>query len=310
MSDGDSTLDFRLESARIRLADGSEQGPFDAAATGRHLTLVGDWSAYFQLLSQRASLRAGRAEVDGQALATIVRGGVMGLALCDPPLPTKWTVERYFVECAALAGQRRKAAARSAAETLARFELGHLAKRALESLRQAERRVVCIAGAVVPSPRILCCELPLHRLEGAAQAYVESALERAREGRASVLSLSHVPALGRERALAERSDSLLELEQARITVRAPEALENDAPRRLLVTVGANGEAFARALGARGLSAERQGAVDAFLIFAQPGSSTIGYERFAITMTSPETAPAVIEVAREVSAPIVELIPTS
>jgi predicted ABC-type transport system involved in lysophospholipase L1 biosynthesis ATPase subunit len=310
MSDGGSTLDFRLESARVRLADGSEQGPFDAAASGRHITLVGAWSAYFQLLSQRASLRAGRAEIDGQALASVVRTGVMGLALCDPPLPTKWTVERYFVECAALAGQRRRAAVRSAAEALARFELGHLAKRALESLRQAERRVVCIAGAVVPSPRILCCELPLHRLEGAAQAYVESALERAREGRCSVLSLSHVPALGRERALAERSDSLLELTGDRITMRAPRELEGDAAHGLLVTVGANSEAFVRALGARGVNAERRGAVEAFLVFAQPGGSTTDYERFAVTASGPETTVAVIEAAREAAAPIVELIPTN
>ena len=294
---------FLLQAAKLRLCDGTELELPDANVAAQRLALVGDWTAWFDLLAQRAALVQGRAELAGRPLPRALREGVVGLAQCDPPLPAAWTVKSYLVECASLAGRKRREAKRLAEETLAAFELRHLAQRLMSSLRHAERRVACIAGAVITSPQLLCCELPLHRLDGAAQAYAAAALERAANGRALVFSLSRAPELGPERALLDRADSVLMLQRRSLSARSAADLPSRAS-RLLVSVSSNGDGFARALAARGLRAASAVSPDVFAVFSK---DTARFERFEVTGSSERLSEDALAAAFEADAVIVELL---
>lgn len=306
MSESASVPLFQLSAARLRLRDGSELALDDAEARGNRLALAGEWTPWFELLAGEAALVSGRAELAGVDVRQATARGVIGFAPLDPPLPARWKLRRYVLESAALVGRGRAFAKQSAAETIERFELGHLANRELGALRTAERRVLAIANAALAQPPIVVCERPLDRLDDAARAYVETALERALRGRLAVVSVADIDELGRERALLERFDALLVARGGSIEPRPISALGAEDARTLLVTVAANGGAFLRELSSRGVQARLVGRVDALLAFL-PGFVDTTFERFRL-QSADETARAVVVQASLASeAPIVELL---
>jgi ABC-2 type transport system ATP-binding protein len=296
---------FSLDGAEVELPDSTRLGPLTARADASRLVLVGDWAVWFDALEGTLRFRSGRAEISGVGLDTAIRAGVAGLAPLDPPLPKAWTVSAYLARSASLLGHDRRATAALVAATFARFELEHLTKRALGSLRVAERRVLSLANAVLHAPAVLCCEAPLHRLDNAAQAYVEAALERAAEGRRSIVSMLRLPPLGRERALAERADQVLELgggHVAPLNLHEPGAASAS---RFLVTVSTDVRAFCDALSAAGLTVERLGSVVAYRALDPAGAD---FQRIAVSATGGLAAGAILRIADAARAGVVELIP--
>lgn len=298
---------LRLAGASVVSADGSRVGPLDAEARGDRLGLIGDWSACFRLLENRARLEAGRAELCGVPFGDALRRGVVGLAPLDPALPERWTVQDYLRESARLLGRGRAFAEEKAHAALRRFELQYLAKRRLGALRTAERRVVTIVNAHLGEPPILCLEAPLDRLEDAPAGYVEATLERACQGRIALISALAPAALGRERALLERSQSVLVRAHDEILTRGPLDLLPKAPSRLLLTVSEGADAFARALTYLGLHPQRLGPVGALFALCAPGPET-AFERFLVELDDPTLRARIIEASRSVGATLIEMRP--
>jgi ABC-type Na+ transport system ATPase subunit NatA len=305
MTEGPAPL-FRLARASFALGDGSSVGPLDAQVTGERLALIGDWSGYFRLLEGRAQLTQGSAEIMGVPVSESLARGVVGFAPLDLPLPARLTALAYLTESARLLGRGRAFAQSRAQATVRLFELEHLARRQLGTLRVAERRVLAIAAAALGEPPVLCFEAPLERLDDAAAAYVEAALERAREGRLSLVSALELPALGRERALLERSERWLVLEHGEARPRGPFDAE-PPPSHLLLTVSERAAAFAEALRALGLEVTSLGHVDALFALLTPSPET-AFERFLVVLPSAESRQQIIAASLESGAPLLEMRP--
>jgi ABC-type Na+ transport system ATPase subunit NatA len=314
MSDGPAPL-LRLARAAITFADGTQVGPFDAVTSGcEHLGLIGDFSGIFRVLDGRAKLTAGTAEVMSVPLSEALGRGVVGFAPLDPPLPAKLTVLAYLEESARLLGRGRAFAEQGARDTLKRFELEHLARRAVGTLRVAEKRVLLLASAALGAPPVLCAEAPLSRLDDAAMAYVEIALERARAGRLSIVSALSLEALGRERALLERSRQLLVLAGDQIEPRTPAESDAERSSRLLLTVCGSADSFIEALEALGLRPTRLGSVDALLALSAAQSNS-DFQRILVELPQPEQPEAqralkqrIVTSALEAGAALVEMRP--
>ncbi|HWA77187.1 MAG TPA: hypothetical protein VG937_32855 [Polyangiaceae bacterium] len=313
MSDGPAPL-LRLARACIVSADGTQLGPLDAEVKGEQLALIGDFSPVFRLLEGRATLSAGSAEIMGVPLTQALARGVVGFAPLDPPLPPRLSALAYLEESARLLGRGRAFAEQSARDIVKKFELEHLTRRALSTLRVAEKRVLLLASAALGAPPVLCAEAPLDRLDDAAMLYVETALERARAGRLSIVSAISLDALGRERALVERSPELLALAGDHVEVRSAQELDAERSAGLLLTVCSAVGPFIEALGALGLSAKRVGNVDALLALstARPDSD---FQRVLVELPErqePEARRAlrqrIVAAALEAGAPLVEMRP--
>lgn len=297
---------FRLARATVALESGAIVGPLDASVTGTSLALVGDWSAAFRLLEGRARLVSGAAEIMGVPLSAALARGVVGFAPLVLPLPERLSALAYLTESARLLGRGRVFAEARSSDIIRRFELQHLAHRPLATLRAAERRVLAIASAALGEPPVLCFEAPLHRLDDAAAAYVEQALERAREGRLSLVSALELPALGRERALLERAERTLTLKDDSLYDLDPVELESP-PTHWLVTVAERADAFVARLRALGFDAKPFGHVDALFALVTPTPET-AFERFLIALSSPEAQQQILAASLEAGAPLVELRP--
>jgi ABC-type lipoprotein export system ATPase subunit len=240
-----------LDGARIE-SGGIAGEPLTCSGGANRLTLVGNFRPLFRLLSGEARLDAGRAELAGIPAAGAVRTGALGLALLDPPLVPDFSVERYLLESARLAGLAEADAKAAVEAALAYFELGGLRRLKPKTLFAPARRVLLLAHATLAAPEILCAEAPLADLDAEGQAYVALALEKAAAGRRLMVSVpTSVPA-GAERAMLERADFIIEEHAGRIVREGPR-LER-ATKRYFATVTRSGAGFLAALGARGVSA--------------------------------------------------------
>jgi ABC-type multidrug transport system ATPase subunit len=220
-------------------------------------------------------------------------------------LPPGWTAQRYLEQSALLGGSSRTLARDLARGKLRSFELEALSSRLLGTLSKAERRLLLLVNAALLSPTVLLCEQPLDRLESACAERVARALDRAAEACALLVSVAEVPALGAERVLLDRSDTLVVLEAGSITFAGTASEWSAHAGALLVTVSDNWEAFGAALGDRGLSVTPEGFVDALHVLELPREGA-RFFRFVVELPRDTTNAAIFEVSLAARAPIVEL----
>lgn len=291
-----------LELCRVARPDGSELPALTAHASGQRLALVGAWGFLFRVLTRELRVAGGIAELGGIPLGVAAANPRIGVAPFEPPLPLRWTLRRYLSEAAALRVSR-SAAANTARQTLKRFGLESMAERPLGSFRSVERRMLSIIHATLGEPELLAFETPLARLDDAAQDYLETLLERAIEGRRSVVSVFE--AVRRERRLVERADTVLRLSADHAIV--PDPANAGATRQVLVTVTRRGREFRDALMARGVMCERVGPAE--LLTAIMGENPPApSERFSVVLAEAGATLPVFAAANEVGAPVVELVP--
>lgn len=292
--------------ARLHLPDGTRIPETSASAGGKLVVLVGPFDGLFRLLTGEAELAGGSITILGTPAARAVANGVLGLALCDPPLPKVWTAERYLVESGLLLGWRARVAEQRAREHLAHFELKHLLGRTLGSLPLVERRALLIAHAALTDAPVVCLESPLYRLGESAAMYLESRIERALDQRRAIL---HVPSLAcgpRERAFLDRADCVLLATQDHIVAMPPERVFA-AGQRMLVTVSRRGDEFRRELELRGLTAAPIGQ-SASLLPAMAGKEGVTLERFLVVLAESSDTQGVLLASRSAQAPLLELRP--
>lgn len=292
--------------ARLRLPDGTRAPETTARAGGNLVTLVGPFSGFFRLLTGEAELLGGEVTILGTPAARAVPNGVLGLALCDPPLPKAWKAERYLSESCLLLGSSKRFAEQRAREHLAHFGLKHLMGRALGSLPLVERRALLIAHAALTDAPVVCLESPLQRMDEAAASYLDAHIERALDQRRGIL---HVPSLAcspRERAWVDRADCVLVAAQEHVVSGPPDRMFS-ASSRVLATVSRHGDAFRREAEQRGLSVEAVGRMASLLpALAEKEGATL--ERFLLVLTEARDTRAVLEASRAAGAPLLELRP--
>lgn len=287
-------LDFEV--ARVARRDGSIGEALTLRAEGPGAALVGDFADFFALLAGQARLVSGRAEIAGVPAADAVRVNRVGLALLDPPLPLEWSAERYLDESALLVGLTPNEASRQVAWLIRRFELENKRHNKLGALPLLERRMLLILGATLGSPKVLCLEAPLARLDERAQEYVEDVLFIAGEGRMLIVSVSELPAAGGERALAETLGAM---------VREGGVVHDPGSGACVIALLSGAAAFSERLDERGLAYRSLGA-DPLLLGMAGASPELC--RLEVELAPGMQPSDLYRVAYEVGATVLELAP--
>jgi ABC-type cobalamin/Fe3+-siderophores transport system ATPase subunit len=295
-----ATLEAR--GARIDLAGQPLVSRLDATSNAERVALLGDWSALFRLLAGEAELAAGELRVGGARVPLGVAQGVIGLMRQDPLLPSAWSAEQLLQSSAELSGVPKKAAQKLAFQTLERLGLLDLAARRLAHLQGAERRALLVAHASLTAPRVLCLEQPLLGLDTHGEQAVLAVIERASAGRRLLVALGEPEQSAGSRQLLETCSGRLRLAAG---VVLPEPNDAPPPKRVTATVCKNHQAFAAALGARGLAAHATH--EAGLLSALTSPLAGPCWRYLIELPAGSTAP-VLDAALETEAGLVELIP--
>lgn len=290
------------DAARIDLVGQPLLGRLTLQAEAERVALLGDWTALFLLLSGDAQLAAGSLTLAGAAVPQAVETGLVGVMRLDPLLPPTWSAEQLLATSAELCGIARKAAQKSAFETLERLGLVALAPRRLAHLERAERRALLVAHAAITAPRVLCLEQPLAGLDSHGEAAVLAVIERAATGRKLVLAFGDAELGPGARQFLESCGERWRLQAGIATAEAPGA---PPPTRVTATICQNHRAFAAALAARGLSAYPTHEAGMLGTLTSPAAGPCW--RYLVELPAGSTAP-VLDAAIETQANLVELIP--
>lgn len=296
----DATLEARA--ARIDLLGQPLLARLDVKAEAERVALLGDWSALFGLLAGEAELAAGTLRVCGEPVPLAVVHGAVGLMRLDPLLPASWSAEQLLASSAELSGTPPGAARKLAFQTLERLGLAELAARRLAHLQLAERRALLIAHALLTNPRVLFLEQPLAGLDTHAEQTVIAVLERACQGRRFVIAVGNSEQSPGSRQIVEACSERLRLVAG---VVVPELGQTPKTTRVTATVCRNHQAFAQALGQRGLRA--QATHEAGMLSALTSAQAGPCWRYLVELPGGSTAP-ILDAALETEAGLVELIP--
>jgi ABC-2 type transport system ATP-binding protein len=290
--------------ARIDLLGQPLLAQLNVKSEAERLALLGDWSPLFRLLAGEAELAAGSLRVAGALAPLGVEQGVVGLMRLDPLLPSAWSAEQFLASSAELGGAPGKAARKTAFQTLERLGLIELATRRLAHLQLAERRAILVAHAVLTDPRVLCLEEPLVGLDTHAEVAVLAVIERACAGRRLIVAVADPELSPGSRQLVQTCTERLRLAAGVVVAE----LAGSAPiSRVTATVCRNHQAFAAALGARGLAAHATH--EAGLLSALTSPLAGPCWRYLVELPGGRTGP-VLDAALETEAGLVELIPQS
>jgi ABC-2 type transport system ATP-binding protein len=298
------TATLEAKAARIDLFGQPLLARLELTSHAERVALLGDWSALFRLLSGEAELAGGSLHIAGVPVPLGVEQGKVGLMRLDPLLPGTWSAEQLLSNSAELAGTAKKAASKLAFQTLERLGLAGLAARRLAHLPLAERRALLLAHAVLTDPAVLCLEQPLLGLDTHAEQAVLGVLERACSGRRLLVAVSDPELSPGSRQLVHTCTERLRLSAG---VVLPELENAPAPARVTATVCRNHQAFADALGQRGLVA--RATHEASMLNALTSAAAGPCWRYLVELPAGSTAP-VLDAALETEAGLVELIPLS
>ncbi|MEB2324381.1 MAG: BatA domain-containing protein [Sorangiineae bacterium] len=177
--------------------------------------------------------------------------------------------------------------------TALRLGLTALAARPCSSLTPFERRACSLAEAALGAPPVLAVEAPLAGLDEPAEQAMLAVLERARARHRLIVSVETAPATGAAKNLLDALGEVIVLQAGRVVAEgSAETALGRAP-RYLVRVTRHAAAFAAALAERGFAPTR----------ASPDGA-----RLVVEVGAAGDPSALVEVALELGAPIVELAP--
>lgn len=296
------TATLEAKAARIDLFGQPLLARLELTSHAERVALLGDWSALFRLFSGEAELAGGTLHVAGVSVPLGVEQGKVGLMRLDPLLPGTWSGEQLLSNSAELAGTPKKAASKLAFRTLEQLGLAGLAARRLAHLPLAERRALLVAHAVLTDPRVLCLEQPLLGLDTHAEQAVLGVIERACSGRRLLVAVSDPELSPGSRQLVHSCTERLRLSAG---VVLPELDNAPAAARVTATVCRNHQAFAAALGQRGLTARATHEASMLDALTSPVAGPCW--RYLVELPAGSTAP-ILDAALETEAGLVELIP--
>jgi ABC-2 type transport system ATP-binding protein len=239
---------LELRDAAVRRAGAALTAALSFSSSAERLGLVGDWSALLQALTGLAQVASGSVRVLGHDLESALAEGVLGLSLCDPPLPLSFTVTEYLEQAARLSHGSASRAARDTRHALERFGLKELASRKLAQTTVFQQRAVGIALASLTSPPVIWLESPLRGLDAPAAEYVAKLCAEAGTSSRVILSMPFPSSPSAERSLLEACDELFLLERGLLVARGtPSQVLAPSGRYLLSLAGENRAAYEGAL---------------------------------------------------------------
>jgi predicted ABC-type transport system involved in lysophospholipase L1 biosynthesis ATPase subunit len=259
---------------------------------GQTLAVWGDTYAIEGALAGRARVRSGSLTLGGRPLHGdgAWPPSAIGVALCDPPLPPRWSVRDYLRAGARLAGLTQREARTAGERALAELGLRSLAKTALGELPPSERRAVVIAQATLSQPFLLVAVAPLGGLSGEPAVYVAAVLTAATRERNWIVTVRDLHPASPEHTVASAAADVIGFVGGKLAHHGK--LLGNAPGTVGYTLVVHGEvqALRDALSARGVSLAG------------------GPLRYFVEL-GPSLGPSeVLALAHAVNAPIVELVP--
>jgi len=239
---------LELQDVVVRRAGAALTAALNLSSSAKQVGLVGDWSGLLEALTGRAQIAGGSVHVLGHALESALADGVLGLGLCDPPLPGSFTVTEYLEHAARLTHGSASRAARDAKHTLQRFGLRELAARKLGQIALYQRRALAVALASVTSPEVVWLDSPVRGLDAAAAEYVARLCIEAGTSSRLILSMAFPSGPSTERSLLETCEDVFLLERGVLIARgSPGQVFKASGRYLLSLSGQNTAAYESAL---------------------------------------------------------------
>jgi ABC-type multidrug transport system ATPase subunit len=269
-----NTPTLELRDAAVRRAGAALTAALSFSVAAQRVGLVGDWSALVQALTGQAQVASGSVRVLGYDLESVLGEGVLGLALCDPPLPGSFTVTEYLEHAARLSHGSASRAVRDATHALERFGLTELAARKLSQTTLFQQRAVGIALASLTSPLAIWLESPLRSLDAPAADYVARLCVEAGTQSRVILSAPFPNSPSAERSLFETCDELFLLERGLLVARGtPSQVLAPNGRYLLSLSGENTAAYESTLRDAGCLVTPRDQLGDYVIELPPNGNT-------------------------------------
>ncbi|MES1173844.1 MAG: hypothetical protein ABUL62_05895 [Myxococcales bacterium] len=264
---------LELRDAAVRRAGAALTAALSCSSAAARVGLLGDWSALQHALTGEAQVESGSARVLGHELESALADGVVGLALCDPPLPAAFTVKEYLEQAARLSHGSAARAARDTKHALDRFGLQPLASRKLTQTTLFQQRAVGIALASLTSPPVIWLESPLRGLDAPAADYVARLCVEAGTSSRLILATSWPSSPSAERSLLETCGELFLLERGLlVSTGTPGQVLAASGRYLLSLAGENGAAYESALREAGCVVTARDRLGDYVIELPPNES--------------------------------------
>ncbi|MEO6602388.1 MAG: hypothetical protein ABIQ16_21080 [Polyangiaceae bacterium] len=265
---------LELRDAAVRRAGAALTAALSFSVALPRVGLVGDWSGLLQVLTGQAQIASGSARVLGSELESVLRDGVLGLALCDPPLPGSFTVTEYLEHAARLSHGSASRAVRDTKQVLNRFGLSELASRKLAQTAVFQRRAVGIALASLTSPPVIWLESPLRGLDAPAADYIARLCVEAGVSTRVILSAPLPSSPSAERSLFETCDELFLIERGLLVAHGtPSHVLAPNGRYLLSLAGENTAAYESTLREAGCVVTPRNQFGDYVIELPPNGNT-------------------------------------
>jgi len=288
---------FSFREARIEAPGGGVLAPALTFQTdAERVVLVGAWDPLIALLTGRAGLGSGHAEVLGEKADRAVFDNRMALALREPAFPEKPTPHEYLTSSARLIGMGKRDAAKEADRALETLGLTPLRKKKLKDVAETDRRILALAHAILGAPTAILVERPFESLDDGSVERLAVALEKAGSGRRLVVVLGAPGGAGPEqRFVARAGHAVVSAEGVVVSQGRPEDVFGPS-RRYVVWVTRQAASLESVLVSRGLGVVRlagDGADDA---------------RLVVDLGKDGTSDAIRDAAVTADAPVIELSP--
>ncbi|HWZ87689.1 MAG TPA: hypothetical protein VNW92_02530 [Polyangiaceae bacterium] len=297
---------LELREASFCGAGRARTAPLSVSSPARRIGLVGPWEPLFQALTGDARVSSGSARIFDCDIERALRSSVVGLALCDPPLPAWCSVSEYLEHAAALNHGARARAETDARRVLEEYGLADLAALKLGQLLLYQRRALGIALAAVTAPPVLCLEAPLRNLDAASADYVARLCAHAAGRSRLVISADLPSAANAERTLLDACDELFLLQDGALVAHgSAESVLAPSAYYLMTLVGTKDHELILALKAGGCQLGTQPSPTTFSALLPPNSRVT---RYLVELPEAASSDLVLDAALDAGVTVLELEP--
>jgi ABC-type multidrug transport system ATPase subunit len=302
----EQTATLELRDANFCGAGRARTAPLSLCSAARRIGLVGPWEPLFQALTGDARISSGSAQIFGCDIERALAHSVVGLAACDPPLPTWCSVSEYLEHAAELSHGARARAKTDARSVLEEYGLAELAALKVGQLLLYQRRALGIALAALTGPPVLCLEAPLRNLDAASADYVARLCAHAAERSRLIISADVPSTANAERALLDACDELFLLEDGALVAHgSAESVLAPSARYLVTLIGAKDSELVAALNAAGCQLGAQPSPTTFSALLAPNSRVT---RYLVELPEAASSNLVLDAALDAGLTVLELEP--
>ena len=295
-----------LRDVGFRDAGGSLTASLDLLSSAERVGLVGDWAPLFRALTGEVEVARGSAGIFECRIDQALARGVVGVALCDPPLPEAFSVREYLEHAARLSHGSKTRAVSDARRTLDELDLAELATRPLGALVHFQRRALGVAFASVTAPPVLCLETPLQGLDAPSADYVARLCAHVAKRSRLIVSALAPTSPSPEHSLLATCDELFLLQGGTLLAYgAPAAVLAPSARYLFTLVGERDNELETSLSRSGCRLTPQASPTSFDAWLAPNRRVT---RYLIELPVTESSDRLLDAALALGLTVLELQP--